>query len=453
MDDREQSLLAAVLDETRREGGTPDETKTTHDAGLWPYADKETIDFTVLKNHQLFLITGPTGSGKTTILDAMTFALYGTASGDLRENRSLRSDYASPKVKTEVQLVFTNQDRTYEVTRTPEQELVKQRGEGTRSVPAGACLVEIDDKGERTLLASSYGAVTREVEAILGSRRPSSVSSWSFPKVNSAVSSWPIPKSAASSWRPSSRPKPTENWKKPSTRGQRPSKKDYEETAAKKTHLLEQAQTASLEELVQVLSENKRLLKEKEKEAAKANAVLKKATAALEGAKKQQVLFASYEAVCARRKALEKKEGSIESLKKKLKLLDEAQKLHAPYDRAWQSLNRARQAEALEKEAEKDHERALLESTARSQKAAGTNTALLQEEVARAREELARMRQFQAKWSALLEVLKRGNHAPSAAPSPIPIQLPRPRKKRPVCKKSSTILRKNRGPEKRTRRP
>ena len=64
-----------------------------------PYADKETIDFTVLKNHQLFLITGPTGSGKTTILDAMTFALYGTASGDLRENRSLRSDYASPKVK------------------------------------------------------------------------------------------------------------------------------------------------------------------------------------------------------------------------------------------------------------------------------------------------------------------------------------------------------------------
>ena len=54
------------------------------------------------------------------------------------------------------------------MTRTPEQELVKQRGEGTRSVPAGACLVEIDDKGERTLLASSYGAVTREVEAILG---------------------------------------------------------------------------------------------------------------------------------------------------------------------------------------------------------------------------------------------------------------------------------------------
>ena len=51
-----------------------------------PYADKETIDFTVLKNHQLFLITGPTGSGKTTILDAMTFALYGTAKMCIRDS-------------------------------------------------------------------------------------------------------------------------------------------------------------------------------------------------------------------------------------------------------------------------------------------------------------------------------------------------------------------------------
>lgn len=62
-----------------------------------PYADKETIDFTVLKNHQLFLITGPTGSGKTTILDAMTFALYGTASGDLRETAPYGATMRPPK--------------------------------------------------------------------------------------------------------------------------------------------------------------------------------------------------------------------------------------------------------------------------------------------------------------------------------------------------------------------
>ena len=295
-----------------------------------PYADKETIDFTVLKNHQLFLITGPTGSGKTTILDAMTFALYGTASGDLRENRSLRSDYASPKVKTEVQLVFTNQDRTYEVTRTPEQELVKQRGEGTRSVPAGACLVEIDDKGERTLLASSYGAVTREVEAILGFKAAQFRQLMVLPQGEFRRFLMADSKERRIILETLFKTQAYRKLEEALDARAKALKKDYEETAAQKTHLLEQAQTASLEELVQVLSENKRLLKEKEKEAAKANAVLKKATAALEGAKKQQVLFASYEAVCARRKALEKKEGSIESLKKKLKLLDEAQKLHAP---------------------------------------------------------------------------------------------------------------------------
>ena len=86
-----------------------------------PYAGEEAIDFTRLGDNQFFLITGPTGSGKTTILDAITFALYGTASGDLRDNRSLRSDYATPDQKTEVQFTFRNQDRTYEVIRTPEQ--------------------------------------------------------------------------------------------------------------------------------------------------------------------------------------------------------------------------------------------------------------------------------------------------------------------------------------------
>ena len=98
-----------------------------------PYAQREEIDFTRLGEQRLFLITGPTGSGKTTILDAITFALYGTASGDLRENRSLRSDYAPPTLKTEVTLTFTNHSHTYEVTRTPEQILQKQRGENANA--------------------------------------------------------------------------------------------------------------------------------------------------------------------------------------------------------------------------------------------------------------------------------------------------------------------------------
>ena len=76
-----------------------------------PYAQKEVIDFTKLGDKRFFLITGPTGSGKTTILDAITFALYGTPSGDLRDNRSLRSDYATPDHKTEVLFTFSNQEK------------------------------------------------------------------------------------------------------------------------------------------------------------------------------------------------------------------------------------------------------------------------------------------------------------------------------------------------------
>ena len=58
------------------------------------YAGEQIIDFTLLGDKNFFLIHGPTGSGKTTILDAISFALYGSASGDLRESKNLRSDYA-----------------------------------------------------------------------------------------------------------------------------------------------------------------------------------------------------------------------------------------------------------------------------------------------------------------------------------------------------------------------
>ncbi len=138
-----------------------------HMQAFGPYAGKQSIDFSALQASNFFLITGPTGSGKTSILDALTFALYGTASGDMRDNKALRSDYATLDTKTEVTLRFALHQKIYEVTRTPEQELSKLRGEGTRKVPGDATLVEV--QGEELIpLASGTKEVTKTIEELVG---------------------------------------------------------------------------------------------------------------------------------------------------------------------------------------------------------------------------------------------------------------------------------------------
>lgn len=131
------------------------------------YADEQIVDFTLLGEKTFFLIHGPTGSGKTTILDAISFALYGTASGDLRESKTLRSDYAPPAVRTEVDFSFRSGDKEWQVVRSPEQEVAKKRGEGVHIVPASAALYEFKD-GERSIIASGTNDVTKQIENIIG---------------------------------------------------------------------------------------------------------------------------------------------------------------------------------------------------------------------------------------------------------------------------------------------
>ena len=93
-----------------------------------PYAETmPAIDFTQFEDKGLFLIAGDTGAGKTTIFDAITFALFGEASGGGREAKSFRSKYALPDVPTKVRLVFSIGNVEYCVERNPEYERKKAR--------------------------------------------------------------------------------------------------------------------------------------------------------------------------------------------------------------------------------------------------------------------------------------------------------------------------------------
>ena len=96
-----------------------------------PYADKTKLDLRQLGERGLYLITGDTGAGKTTLFDAIAFALFGTPSGDGRESSMLRSKFAAPETPTEVELTFSNAGKTYTIRRNPEYERPKSRGSGT----------------------------------------------------------------------------------------------------------------------------------------------------------------------------------------------------------------------------------------------------------------------------------------------------------------------------------
>ena len=95
-----------------------------------PYAEQTVVDFTLLGERGLYLITGDTGAGKTTIFDGITFALYGEASGDNREADMLRSKYAGKDVPTYVELEFLYRGEVYRIRRNPEYMRPAKKGNG-----------------------------------------------------------------------------------------------------------------------------------------------------------------------------------------------------------------------------------------------------------------------------------------------------------------------------------
>lgn len=96
-------------------------------SGWGPYKDKVEVDFTRLDERGLFLIAGPTGAGKTTLFDAITYALYGAMSGELREKSSVRSDFADADTATFVELIMQHGGKEYRIVRNPEYLRPKKR--------------------------------------------------------------------------------------------------------------------------------------------------------------------------------------------------------------------------------------------------------------------------------------------------------------------------------------
>ena len=112
-------------------------------SGIGPYAkEMPEISFDDFGEKGLFLISGDTGAGKTTIFDAICFALYGTVSGSYRDTKNLRSEYAKEDVKSFVDFYFSHQGKNYHILRTPPYERAKKRGSGVIEEKESACFYE-----------------------------------------------------------------------------------------------------------------------------------------------------------------------------------------------------------------------------------------------------------------------------------------------------------------------
>ena len=139
---------------------------------LGPFAGREVLDFDDLQGREFFLIHGPTGAGKTTVLDAITLALYGVASGDERTAADMRSHHAVLEEPTEVSFDFDLGGKSYRVWRRPQQSRLKLRGAGSTVQPAEATLRRLPfagaPDGESSVVATGWAAVTGEVVRILG---------------------------------------------------------------------------------------------------------------------------------------------------------------------------------------------------------------------------------------------------------------------------------------------
>ncbi len=139
-----------------------------------PFGGAQSVDFDDLSAAGLFLLHGPTGAGKTSVLDAVCYALYGSVPGARQSGQgmALRSDHAAPSTRTEVRLELTVAGRRLEITRQPPWERPKKRGAGTTVEKAQSGLREYDAvAGSYKDLSRSHQEIGEEITQALGMSR------------------------------------------------------------------------------------------------------------------------------------------------------------------------------------------------------------------------------------------------------------------------------------------
>jgi len=132
-----------------------------------PFSDKQVIDFKKLGQSPLFLINGPTGSGKSSILDAICFALYGETTGSERTGEQMRCDHAPAELPTEVIFEFGLGAKQYRIERSPNQMLPKKRGDGLTKKDHSAVLFSVESEDEQ-LLANKPMPVGKAISELIG---------------------------------------------------------------------------------------------------------------------------------------------------------------------------------------------------------------------------------------------------------------------------------------------
>jgi len=135
--------------------------------GFGPFRDEQVVDFDALSTTGLFLLTGDTGAGKSSILDAVAYALYGRVAGSRASATRIRSDHADPERPTTVELDLSLRGQRFRVSRAPEWERRKVRGSGTTKQPAKVVLERFVD-GQWELVSNRADEVGHELGELLG---------------------------------------------------------------------------------------------------------------------------------------------------------------------------------------------------------------------------------------------------------------------------------------------